>query len=76
MSTEQAKRYGRIKGYHEGTKHHPHRYARSPDSLDWDNQPYPFRCFEGAPQIPLPLIHQDQGLPYTALYDSVDGSAE
>ncbi len=59
-----------VKDYHEQTKHHPHRHARSPGYLDWDNQPVPFRSFEGAPQIQLPLIDNDRNLPYSALYES------
>ena len=44
--------------YHDGTKHHFHRFARSLGYLDWASQPHPFRSFAGAPQIdlrPLPL---------------------
>jgi SagB-type dehydrogenase family enzyme len=37
--------------------------------MDWNNQPVPFRLFEGAPQIQLPLIDEDRGLPYSALYE-------
>ena len=29
--------------YHEQTKHHLNRYARSAGHLDWENQPNPFR---------------------------------
>ena len=39
--------------YHDRTKHHPHRYARGPGFLDWANEPYPFRLYEGAPRIAL-----------------------
>jgi SagB-type dehydrogenase family enzyme len=42
--------------YHEQTKHHYHRFARSLGYLDWDNQPNPFRRFEGAPVLELPLM--------------------
>jgi hypothetical protein len=73
MNLDQAKRYGIVKGYHEQTKHHPHCYARSLGYMDWDNQPLPFRIFEGAPQIKLPLIDKDQGLPYSALYECNEG---
>jgi SagB-type dehydrogenase family enzyme len=73
MNLDQAKRYGIVKGYHEQTKHHPHCYARSMGYMDWDNQPLPFRIFEGAPQIKLPLIDKDQGLPYSALYECNEG---
>ena len=39
--------------YHEQTKHHLQRSARSLGYLDWANQPDPFRRFDGAPQTPL-----------------------
>ncbi len=39
--------------YHERTKHHPYRYARSLGRLDWAAQPDPFRRFDGAPRWPL-----------------------
>ncbi|MCH5373991.1 MAG: nitroreductase family protein, partial [Planctomycetes bacterium] len=39
--------------YHEQTKHHPDRYARSLGYLDWATQPDPFRTFAGSRQIPL-----------------------
>jgi hypothetical protein len=35
--------------YHQETKHHFSRYARAPGSMDWANQPDPFRRFEGLP---------------------------
>jgi SagB-type dehydrogenase family enzyme len=39
--------------YHDGTKHHFHRFARSLGYLDWASQPNPFRSFAGAPAVPL-----------------------
>ena len=39
--------------YHDGTKHHFNRFARSLGYLDWASQPRPFRSFEGASRIPL-----------------------
>ena len=39
--------------YHDGTKHHFHRFARSLGYLDWASQPNPFRSFAGAPVVPL-----------------------
>ena len=42
-----------ILAYHDGTKHHFHRFARSSGSLDWASQPNPFRSFAGAPVIAL-----------------------
>ncbi|MBK8168092.1 MAG: nitroreductase family protein [bacterium] len=44
-----------IEAYHEVTKHHVRRYARSLGWLDWPNQPDPFRRYMGAPLRPLPL---------------------
>ncbi len=44
-----------IRSYHHRTKHHLHRYAAGPGYLDWATQPDPFRRYEGAPQVPLPL---------------------
>ncbi|MEQ1868618.1 MAG: SagB/ThcOx family dehydrogenase [Vicinamibacterales bacterium] len=40
--------------YHDSTKHHFNRYARSLGYLDWASQPRPFRSYEGAPRFPLP----------------------
>jgi SagB-type dehydrogenase family enzyme len=34
--------------YHERTKHHVNRFARSLGHLDWASQPAPFRAFSGA----------------------------
>lgn len=39
--------------YHQQTKHHLNRYARSLGYLDWATQPDPFRRFDGAQQVPL-----------------------
>ena len=54
--------------YHERTKHHWHRFARSAGYMDWDNQPAPFRTFDGTSTIPLPLGASDPDLDYAALY--------
>src|SRR5882672_7077848 len=45
--------------YHEQTKHHFHRYARSAGFLDWANQPNPFRFYEGVTAVTLPLLQKD-----------------
>jgi SagB-type dehydrogenase family enzyme len=45
--------------YHETTKHHFSRFARSRGYLDWATQPDPFRRYPGARLIPLP--HEDAG---------------
>lgn len=60
----------RIIRYHLRTKHHFNRYARSLGFLDWANQPDPFRRFEGAPLIDLPLLPPD-GEPRSPSYDAI-----
>lgn len=44
---------GRIRAYHETTKHHYRSFAAGPGRLDWANQPEPFRRYDGAPLIAL-----------------------
>jgi SagB-type dehydrogenase family enzyme len=45
---------GAVHRYHDGTKHHFHRFARSLGYLDWASQPNPFRAFAGSPVFALP----------------------
>ncbi len=45
--------------YHQETKHHFRRYARSSGYMDWRNQPIPFRTYEGADAVPLDLLKTD-----------------
>ena len=54
--------------YHERTKHHLHRNARSLGYMDWDNQPNPFRFWESSGRIQLPLISKDRERHYHELY--------
>ena len=42
--------------YHERTKHQFNHYADGPGQLDWANQPSPFRRYEGASLVHLPLL--------------------
>jgi hypothetical protein len=49
-----------IARYHERSKHRPGRFAPGPGFMDWANQPDPFRRYEGAPVVELPLA--DDGL--------------
>jgi len=56
--------------YHVQTKHHFNRYARSLGFLDWANQPDPFRRYEGARLIPLPLLKPDEE-PRSPAYDAI-----
>ena len=55
--------------YHEQTKHHFHRYARSLGFLDWANQPNPFRFYKGATVLRLPLLQKDPASEHLALYE-------
>src|SRR3989449_7859730 len=55
--------------YHEQTKHHFHRYARSAGFLDWANQPNPFRFYEGVTAVRLPLLQKDPASEHLALYE-------
>ena len=56
--------------YHEETKHHFSRYARSLGYLDWANQPNPFRRYQGSPLIALPILKPDEA-PRSPLYDDL-----
>jgi SagB-type dehydrogenase family enzyme len=56
--------------YHVQTKHHYNRYARSLGFLDWVNQPDPFRRFEGAELIRLPLLTPEEE-PVSPLYGAL-----
>jgi SagB-type dehydrogenase family enzyme len=58
----------KIFDYHEETKHHYDRYARSSGYMDWQNQPNPFRLYRGAPALPLPLLKKDPPAAYPDLY--------
>jgi SagB-type dehydrogenase family enzyme len=59
--------------YHEATKHHFNRFARSLGYLDWATQPDPFRRYPGAPIRPLPQCSGSTALaadvPYSSLYE-------
>jgi len=60
----------RVIHYHLRTKHQFNRYARSLGYLDWANQPDPFRRFDGAQLIPLPLLKPDEE-PLSPTYDTM-----
>ena len=62
--------------YHESTKHHYDRYARSPGYMDWQNQPNPFRAYIGAPTLPLPLLKNDPAAAHQDLYDRKNNPAQ
>ena len=54
--------------YHDRTKHHFNRQARSLGYMDWANQPNPFRYYEGARQTKLDVHRQPRPLPYHRLF--------
>lgn len=58
--------------YHERTKHHLHRYARSLGYMDWQNQPNPFRFWKGTEVVRLPLLDQDPDADHANLYEQSD----
>jgi SagB-type dehydrogenase family enzyme len=55
--------------YHDRTKHHFGRFARSPGYLDWATQPDPFRRYQGAPLVELPRSPRAGDVAYAALFD-------
>jgi len=57
--------------YHDRTKHRVERYARALGYMDWASQPNPFRRFESAPLIPLPL----PGVEGAPTYDAILAAA-
>ena len=57
-----------IRAYHQRSKHARHRFAPGPGYLDWDTQPEPFRCYEGARRVDLPLDLE----PPTRPFDDLD----
>jgi SagB-type dehydrogenase family enzyme len=54
--------------YHQRTKHHPDRYARSLGYMDWANQPDPFRRFPGATQYDLEHPPPSDSPPYAEIF--------
>jgi SagB-type dehydrogenase family enzyme len=64
----QAQKFHQIVRYHEETKHHYDRYAKSPGYMDWENQPNPFRIYENTTVVPLPLLTQDPSADHLDLY--------
>ncbi len=56
-----------VRAYHERTKHHLNRYARSLGYLDWANQPDAFRRYDGAPLTRLEIPPEEPGPDYDTL---------
>lgn len=57
-----------VRAYHARTKHHLERYAAGPATLDWTQQPDPFRTFEGAKHIPLAFGADKLATAFSDLY--------
>ena len=53
--------------YHNRTKHRTERYAKGPESIDWDDQPDQFRHFSGCDIVALPKPGADLEPLFTAL---------
>jgi SagB-type dehydrogenase family enzyme len=64
----QSQKYIEIIRYHEETKHHFDRYAKSLGYMDWENQPDPFRTYENTTVFPLPLLKENPPVGYQNLY--------
>jgi len=60
--------FRKVLEYHEGSKHYPNRFAPGPGHLDWANEPDPFRRYEGAPLLHLPLLAEDPDVNHFGLY--------
>jgi len=43
-----------VLNYHNRTKHRLERYAKGPESIDWEDQPDQFRHFSGCDIVVLP----------------------
>jgi SagB-type dehydrogenase family enzyme len=54
--------------YHERTKHDYRRFSASLGYMDWATQPDPFRRYEGALLVRLPLPDTRRALPYWQIY--------
>jgi SagB-type dehydrogenase family enzyme len=57
-----------VLAYHQRSKHHVNRYARSLGYMDWANQPNPFRFYDGSKRVSLPLQTRPHSLSYDGLY--------
>ncbi|MGY6277031.1 SagB/ThcOx family dehydrogenase [Methylomonas sp. MgM2] len=53
--------------YHQRTKHQLNAYAKGPATLDWDDQPNPFRRFSDCESIKLPKPGADLDLLFSEL---------
>ncbi|MGZ5028338.1 MAG: SagB/ThcOx family dehydrogenase [Methylobacter sp.] len=56
-----------VLSYHNRTKHSLERYAKGPETIDWEDQPDQFRHFSGCEIIKLPLPGTELDLLFTDL---------
>jgi hypothetical protein len=63
-----------VVAYHERTKHNYRRSAASLGYLDWATQLDPFRRYDGAPLVVLPLPGEGRDLPFWKLYFQPHGN--
>ncbi len=61
--------------YHEQTKHNFNKYAKSLGYMDWENQPNPYRSYEGVKVIKLPLCFENPTPPYHLIFDKVPSAS-
>lgn len=59
-----------ILAYHQRTKHSLQRFAAGPETLDWDEQPNPFREFSGAEKTLLALSAEAIETTFGGLYET------
>ncbi len=65
-----------VQRYHDGTKHHFNRFARSLGYLDWASQPDPFRAYHGARRValyPAPGAERAAYTPPATTFDNLFG---
>lgn len=55
--------------YHNETKHSQQRYAKSLGYMDWATQPNPFRTYQGAKKLQLPLSFNNNTLEYSQIFN-------
>jgi|AZIK01.1.fsa_nt_gi SagB-type dehydrogenase family enzyme len=58
-----------VSHYHQRSKHSiTYGYASGPESIDWDSQPNPFRIYDAAPLLQLPLSAHKIDTPWSHLW--------
>ncbi|MFC1602703.1 SagB/ThcOx family dehydrogenase, partial [Pseudomonadota bacterium] len=68
MSESKESRMEAVRHYHQRTKHRLDGFAAGPGRLDWATQPEPFRWYDGAPRVELPLVADGLEPLYRDLY--------